>query len=129
MAEHDEQVVVIQWRDLMSGQIPELELLYAVPNGAKLQYFKTKGKNGKWNRWSPEAQRLKDEGLTPGVPDLCLPVARKGYHGLYIEMKYGDNVPRESQVAWLDRLAEQGYLAVVTWTAEEAIEVLTEYLS
>jgi len=129
MAEHDEQAAVIDWAQLMSGQIPELWLLYAIPNGAKLPYFKTRDKRGKEYRWSPEAKKLKEEGLRPGVPDLCLPVPRKEFHGLYIEMKDGDNKPTEAQTAYLDALAAQGYLAVVCWGAEDAVEVLTEYLS
>jgi hypothetical protein len=129
MAEHEEQAAVIQWAALMEGQMPELGLLYAIPNGAKLPYLHKKGRNGKTYRWSPEAEKLKEEGMRAGVPDLCLPVARKGFHGLYLELKYGDNKPSEKQAAYLDALAEQGYLAAVCWGAEECIETITEYLS
>lgn len=128
MAEHDEQVVIIQWARLVEGEYPALALLYAIPNGAKLPYFKTRRKDGKETRWSPEAAKLKDEGMRAGVPDLCLPVARRGYHGLYIEMKYRENKPTPEQTAYLDALAKEGYLAVVCWSAEDAIETLTEYL-
>ena len=128
MAEHDEQVAVIQWATFLEGQYPELGLLYAVPNGAKLPYKQVKGKNGKTYRWSPEAEKLKAEGMRSGVPDLCLPVARKGFHGLYIEMKAGRNKPSDNQVGYLDALAAQGNLAVVVWSAEEAIETILEYL-
>jgi hypothetical protein len=124
MPEHDEQVAVIAWASLMARGFPELELLYAVPNGAKLPY-RGKGKA----RFSPEAMRLKAEGLRPGVPDLVLPVARQGYHGLYIEMKYGKNKPTPEQVWWADRLAEQGYLSTVCWGSQEAIDTIQAYLS
>jgi hypothetical protein len=123
MSEHTEQVVIMQWASLLEGQHPELALLAAIPNGAKLPYIK---KNGR--RFSPEAMKLKAEGLKPGFPDMFLPVARRGFHGLFIELKYGRNQPTPEQMAWLDRLSEQGYLAVPAWGAEEAIEVLTEYL-
>jgi hypothetical protein len=33
------------------------------------------------------AARLTTEGVRRGVPDICLPVARGGYHGVYIELK------------------------------------------
>lgn len=55
---------------------PELQLLYHVPNEGK-------------RTWRTGA-RLKSEGLKPGVPDLCLPVARGKYHGLYVELKRRD---------------------------------------
>jgi hypothetical protein len=128
MAEHDEQAAVINWAQFLTGQYPELGLLFAIPNGAKLPYFEARSRSGKKYRWSPEAEKLKAEGLKPGVPDLFLPVARKGYNGLFIELKYGRNKPSEQQVAYLDALSAQGYLAVVCWGAEEAIETITEYL-
>ena len=71
---------------------------------------------------------MKAEGLKAGVPDLCLPVARQGYHGLYIEMKYGRNKPTAKQKWWLEKLAEQGYKTIVCWGADEAIAVLEDYL-
>lgn len=124
MAEHDEQVAVINWAQLMAGQYPELDLLYAIPNGAGLQHKVVNGR-----RFSLEAQKLRAEGMRKGTPDLCLPVARKGWHGLYIELKYGRNKPSEEQEAFLNKLAEQGYLAVVCWGAEDTIETLVDYLS
>ncbi len=34
---------------------------------------------------------LKRQGVKAGVPDIMLPAARAGYHGLYIELKAGEN--------------------------------------
>lgn len=128
--EHDEQAAVFGWADLMASQYPELALLYAIPNGAKLPYRKvTNTRTGKVTRYSPEANKLIAEGLKKGVPDQCLPVSRKGYHGLYVELKrINSGKLSEEQKWWLDRLAEQGYLAVACWGAQEEIEVLSEYL-
>jgi hypothetical protein len=123
MTGHDEQAAIFERARWYAGQHPELDLLFAVPNGAKLP-FTGKGKH----RWSPEAQRLKKEGLRRGVPDMCLPVARLGYHGLFIELKYGDNKPSCDQAEYLDRLTEQGYLAVVCWGSNEAWNIICEYL-
>lgn len=123
MSEHDEQSALFAWAALLAPQYPALAMMYAIPNGAKLPY---RIKNGK--RWSPEAQRLKAEGLRPGVPDWCLPVPRGVYHGLYCEMKWRDNKPTPEQEWWLDRLMEYGYLAVACWGAHDASEVLCEYL-
>jgi len=123
-SEHDQQVFVLEWAERMAYQYAELALLYAVPNGARLPW--KKDRHGQ--RYSPEAMRLKAEGLKAGVPDLCLPVPRQGFHSLYIELKQGKNKPTEAQIWWLDQLARQGHLAVVCWGAEEAIGVLREYL-
>lgn len=124
MTEHQEQAVLVIWCAVKARSVPELALIYAIPNGAKLPWRK----NAKGQRYSPEALRLKEEGLKPGVPDMCLPVARNGYHGLYLENKFGRNKPSPEQEWWLDRLAEQGYLAIVCWSFEEAREAICEYL-
>lgn len=123
MSEHDEQAFIFRWATLMEGRCPELELLAAIPNGAKLPFVKRNGK-----RYSPEAMRLKEEGLKPGFPDMILPVPKRPYHGLFIELKFGSNKPTPEQERWLDALNEQGYLAVACWGADEAIEVISEYL-
>jgi hypothetical protein len=73
MSEHTEQAAVIQWAMMQNQeQYPELRLLHAIPNGAKLPY----AKNKRGGRYSSEAGKLIDEGLKSGVPDLSLPVAQ-----------------------------------------------------
>ena len=110
-----EQMLVFQWADWMRGRWPELALLHHIPNGG--------------SRNPVEAARLKAQGVKPGVPDLCLPVSRGGYHGLYIEMKrqFGGRVSDE-QKAWIADLIAQGYRVTVCRGAEEAIEELKSYL-
>ena len=71
---------------------------------------------------------LKRQGVKAGVPDLCLPVARNGFHGLYIEMKYGRNKTTDSQDEWLEALKEQGYFTAVCYGAEEAERIIARYL-
>ena len=68
--EAQEQMTLFSWAAMQSGKYPELNLLYHVPNGG--------------SRHKAEAGRLRAEGVKAGVPDLCLPVARGQYHGLYI---------------------------------------------
>lgn len=109
-----EQEMVIGWCNLQSCKYKELELIYHVPNG------------GKRNRL--EAVSLKRQGVKAGVPDLCLPVARNNFNGLYIEMKVGNNTCTENQKKWLRRLKEEGYKTIVCYGADEAIGVLKEYL-
>ena len=94
---------------------PELGLLYAIPNGGK-RAIKT-------------AIALKAQGVKSGVPDMCLPVARGGYHGLYIELKrQKGGVVSETQKSWITALNTQGYKAIICHGAEEAIEQIRGYL-
>lgn len=63
------------------------------------------------------------------VRDLIhLPVARGGYHGLYIELKVGSNKATALQKDWIKELTKQGYLAVVCYGWQEAAEQLVNYL-
>lgn len=124
MSEHSEQAQIIDWAQRVKPLYPELGLLFAIPNGAKLPYMK----DHRGRRYSPQAKKLKAEGLRSGVPDLFLPVARMGYHGMFIELKVGRNRPSDEQVAYLDALAEQGYYAAVCWGAVEAIGAICAYL-
>ena len=112
--EANEQESLFNWVEWAVKQYPELKLLYHIPNGG--------------SRNPKEAANLKRQGVKPGVPDLHLPVARSGYHGLYIEMKYGDNKPTDKQKQWLKDLKEQGYKTAVCYTWGEAAELLTKYL-
>lgn len=112
--ESEEQTSLIAWTELMKGRYPEIALLYHIPNG------------GSRNRL--EAYHLKQQGVKSGVPDLCLPVARGGYHGLYIEMKVKGNKPTANQLEWIGNLQKQGYKAVVCYGWEEASGVILSYL-
>ncbi len=73
---------------------------------------------------------MKAEGMRSGVPDLFLPVARKGYHGMFIELKRRrGGVVSKDQQQWLDDLREQGYHAIVCRGFDEAKEEIIKYLS
>lgn len=113
-SESEEQCALFQWAEMMSRKHSELSLLYHIPNGGA----RSKGTAG----------RLKAEGVKSGVPDLCLPVARGKYHGLYIEMKVGKNKPTENQVKWISALLEQGYQAKVCYGWQDAAAVIERYL-
>lgn len=125
--EHDEQATVIEWANLKSLTIPELSLLYAIPNAGSWRGkpFITKG--GK--HLPPlQAVRFKREGVKAGVPDLCLPVARRNCNALYIEMKADGNKPTAMQKVWHESLRAFGNCVKVCYSAEEAIKVLEWYL-
>lgn len=114
-AEHREQARLFAWVRREEEARPELKLLFAVPNGGA--------------RNAATGARLKDEGVRRGVPDMCLPVARQGYHGLFIELKADEKGrPTKEQKTWIVSLAEQGYLAVVCYGADAARAALRQYL-
>lgn len=73
--------------------------------------------------------QLKLLGLTAGFPDLVLYVSRHGFNALTIEMKRptGKLMPHQKEIHTL--LRQQGYKVVTCYSADEAIEVLKEYLS
>ncbi len=72
---------------------------------------------------------LKAQGARKGVPDYCLPLARGGYHGLYIELKAGDGVLDKEQSLELERLQADGYRAVCCWGAPAAFGELVRYVA
>ena len=77
-----------------------------------------------------EAGRLRAEGVKAGVPDLCLPVARGQYHGLYIELKrQRGGRTSDHQSEWLDALSAQGYKAALCYGWEQAAGTIIEYLT
>lgn len=122
--EHFEQVQVVGWARANAYREPALDYLYAAVNGAKLPY-----RRNEWGqRYSKEAERLKAEGLRPGIPDLFLPAARQHYHGLYIEMKFGDNTTSPDQDEVIEYLRRAGYKVEVCYSADEAIQALEDYL-
>lgn len=110
-----EQEKLFEWAGWMEGQHPELALLFHIPNG------------GSRNRI--EAANLKRQGVKAGVSDLLLPVARGGFHGLFVEMKAGKNKPTERQLDFLGAVQKQGYAGIVCYSAEEAAEALLKYLT
>ena len=114
--EAGEQIALFQWARLMEGKHPELALLFHVPNGTSL-------KGG-----AVEGAHMKAQGVRAGVPDLCLPVARGGYHGLYIELKAAGGRLQDTQRAWIGALMKQGYKAIVCYGFESAKTEIEQYI-
>ena len=113
--EAQEQTWLMQWARYAAIKWPELDLLYHCPNGG--------------GRSKVEAARLKAQGVKPGVPDLCLPVSRGGYHGLYIELKRQKHGTLSlEQKEWIERLIVQGYRVEVCHGFQEAADVIEDYL-
>lgn len=126
--EHEEQVVLLQWVETSKTKWPELEMLFAIPNGAKLPYRKVTKKGV---AISHERTKMLKEGMRPGVPDLMLAIARRDYHGMFIEMKRAKkslSTVSPEQRAWIEALTRRGYYAVICYGADEAKAAIESYL-
>lgn len=113
-SELTEQIRLFNWAESIKWFVPELNMMYHVPNEGKRQ--------------QGTGAILKAAGMKKGVPDIVLPVARQGYHGLYIELKFGSGKPTKEQNAFMKQLNEEGYLTAVAYGFEEAREVIRRYL-
>lgn len=109
-SEAQEQKALFEWAEYF----PALKWLHAIPNGGR--------------RDKKEAADLKRQGVKAGVSDIFLPLPKGKYHGLYIEMKVKGNKPTEKQTEFLEYAKGAGYAVAVTYSAEEAIKVITMYL-
>ncbi len=112
--EHGEQCAVFLWSAQHLNLYPELRWMYAIANGG--------------DRTISQGARLKAEGVKSGVSDICLPVARHGYHGFYIEMKKSGGTESDKQKEFGEFLTTQGYLysCCVGWL--EAVERIIWYM-
>lgn len=116
-SERQHQQAVMKWarQPSIRERWPELALLHHIKN-------ETTG-------GAAEVAADKAMGVKKGVPDLCLPVARGGFHGLYIEMKTPSGRASEAQRWWGMALKEQGYRAAVCHGYDAAVAELCWYLS
>lgn len=112
-SETTEQIKLFQWAEVNKQFVPELKLLHHVPNEGKRS-------NG---------ALLKAAGLKTGVPDIVLPVSRRGFHGLYVELKFGSGKVTKAQKEFMCLLEIQNYKTQVAYGAEEAREIIRWYLS
>lgn len=153
--EIQQQKLLFFWAKEMAVAYPELNNMFAIPNGAyygpnRLQAIK-------------QANSLRAQGLRNGVPDIFLAVAvpttgietdedlingtpnekrlidankereyseiESWYHGLFIEMKSGNNKLSETQKEWHNKLKYRSYKVVVCYSAAEAKTEILKYLS
>lgn len=115
MTEHDMQCSIINECAYRANQDPRYGLLYAIPNGG--------------HRDVRVGVKLKAEGVRKGMLDLCLPVPRHSFHGLYMELKVGKNKPTPEQRQWQNALTLQGYFVTVVYDdPAEAMRILEWYL-
>lgn len=104
------QILCVKWFRL---QYPHV-LIYSIPNGGK--------------RTIAEARILVAEGATAGVADLCILRANHLYHGLFIEMKYGQGKQTEKQELFEKYCIRNKYKYEVCRTFEEFKTIVENYL-
>ena len=109
---------------------PELKWLHHIPNG---------GSRGDTERSRKiEGGKMKAQGVKKGVADLCLPVRRGEWSGLYIEMKKPAEKPKregskggvsDDQAEFGAFVQSQGFGWCVCYSWEEAAHIIEQYLS
>lgn len=110
-----EQVALFDWVAWVGvKEHPDLAWLLHIPNGGY--------------RRPREAAELQAMGVKAGVPDLLLPVSRRGYHALFVELKTSVGYVSSAQRAWHAWLTSQGYCVRVCRGWEAARDVLLWYL-
>jgi hypothetical protein len=117
--EHDQQVLLINKVRKLAERYKALALFHSIPNGG----FRTKR----------TAALMKAEGALSGIPDTHLPIARwwpdgSVSHGLYIEMKAKGGRLSAEQKEVIPMLEDAGYKVAVCYSADEALQVIAEYL-
>jgi hypothetical protein len=122
--EHDIQAAYITLVRLHRARYPALELLRAFPNGGARPWLR----NAKGVRYSPVAQKLYDEGVEPGPPDIIFPVPSGNYVGLWFEFKRPREKLRPEQLEYMSRLGACGWRTDVQYDAEEAWRMTLRYL-
>jgi hypothetical protein len=129
-SEHLEQSAFYSQIATNAQRAPELTRFRANPNGGwrgeKIAY---KRKDGATGFYSPVGRKLQAEGVKAGVLDNLCPIARRGYHSLWLEFKVnkGDLEPEQREEREL--LIAEGHCVHTVWTWVEAWHIAIWYLS
>lgn len=121
-----------EWCGLQSNTIPELKLMYHVPNGGVRPHMTRVGPDGRTVRYSVEGQKLRKMGAKKGVWDYHLPVGRGWLgawkNGLWLEFKSKDGELSPEQIAWGAAMEQQHHVTYVVRDWEEAKKITCAYL-
>jgi hypothetical protein len=111
--EHDIQVACVRWFRLSYPHLAKN--LFAIPNGG----------------WRNEAvaAKLKAEGVTAGVFDLELLVARNDCNALFLDTKTKVGRLSDKQKEWAEAVKKHGYKCVVFRSLDEFIHIIENYLA
>ena len=112
MTEHDIQAMFFE--EALYKYPNETRWMHAIPNGGARNVV--------------VASKMKQEGTKRGIWDVCLPLPRGGYHGLYIEFKFGKGRLTPEQKEFGAYLQDQGYKTGIAYDVDGAMEILENYL-
>jgi len=124
------QTALFAWAALQVKRWPELRWLHHIPNGG------SRGDSAQSR--AIRGGQLKAQGVRTGVADLCLPVRRGEFSGLYIEMKKPAEKPvkatskggvSDDQAEFGAFVKAQGFGWCVCYSWEEASAVIVQYLT
>lgn len=110
--EHQQQAALFQWAKFHKSVYPQLKWLYAIPNGYSGDHTKIMIRGRLISKAAIQTNRMKDEGLTPGIWDIHLPEPVQQYHGLFIEMKSPGNKLTPEQEQFRNDKQHQYYFAL-----------------
>lgn len=110
--EHKLQCACIRWWDLQYSQIHFL--LFHIPNGGRRNVV--------------EAAIFQRMGVRRGVCDLFLSIPAEGYHGMYIEIKFGKGKETAEQVKFATKVRELSYHHAVCDSVEMFIQQVSIYM-
>ena len=113
--EDTEQILFIQWCRLHEDVYPQLRWVHHIPNGGR--------------RDAKEAAVLKQMGVKAGVSDIHFPYPSGRYIGMYIEMKYGTNLPSKEQQEFMREMELVGHYCCICYSAAAAVRAVEEYMN
>jgi hypothetical protein len=122
MSRHAESTLQSHCVAWFRWQYPALRwVLFAIPNGAYIQGDSRQ----RAMRWS----FLEREGASKGTADLFLSVSRRGYNGLFIEMKTPAGRQSADQKEFQKAVEANCYLYAMPRTLKEFQAIVNEYLN
>lgn len=114
--EQDEQIALFEYLTRKEKKYPLLRWIHASMSGIPITHVKT-------------ASLSKRAGRRRGVFDVFVPIAKDGYHGLWIEMKIKPNKLSTEQVEFKAFVDKGGFLTAVCYTWIEAAKTIFQYLT
>lgn len=127
---HDEDDMQAEFFKVVPIFFPNLpsKLLFAVPNGGKRDQVTRTNKKGITSIYSPEATRMKNQGVKSGVADVICLIPKKGFASLLIEFKTQTGEQSSEQKKFQEQAESCGSKYVIVRSVGRAIDVLKEYL-